>query len=882
MRSISIISKLTGVTNNVETAIVTLNSPSIVELKAERTDIASLVRTHNDLVITLRDGEVITVKNFYAFADQGGNQLVLEDDQGALWWVQNTDSAFHFEHIANIDELMAATGAESHDGGAIWPWILGGVAVAGGIALAAGGGGGGGDSSNDDGNNPGGGNSGTPNPPTSGRDTTPPAAPTNLSVSADGKTLTGSAEPGSTVTITDGSGQVIGTGTADSEGKFTIPLTNPQISGEELTAHATDPAGNTGPDATVTAPLIPDPVEPVVTSVNDDTEPSTGLVLSGKSTNDNTPTIEGFALANSIVRIFDNGQEIGTDVADANGNWSFTPVTPLSDGTHDFTATATNEKGESEQSGSYTVTIDTQGPAAPENLDVSADGATVTGIAEAGSTVIITDANGNELGEGTADATTGAFTINISPTQTAGEALVAVAVDSAGNISAEAQFTAFDSLPPATPIITSVVDDVEGITGNLTNGQLSNDARPTLNGTGEAGSTVMIFDHGTILLGTIQVNADGTWSFTPGANLSDGNHILTASSTDAAGNQGGTSPGFEVQIDATAPVLPSITGVFNDDGTAQTPILANRETNHEATSLKGLAEPNTTLSLKDNGVEIGTISVDGSGNWIYTPTTPLGNGSHNLTLTATDEAGNVSQPSAGFAFTIDSTAPVAPLITSAVDDNGTTQIPILSGQSTNDIQPTINGTAEPDSILTISDNGTVLDTIQVDGSGNWSYTPTDPLGEGRHEFTFTATDALGNESPVSDTFTVTVDTTPPAAPTGLQVSVDGLHVTGTAEPGSLITVTDANGVLLGTGTADDTTGAFDVTPLTTAQTNGEALLVNATDPAGNPGPNAGVLAQDNTDPLVPTGVEINIEGTVVTGNAEPGSTVKVKDSGGIL
>ena len=109
MRSISIISKLTGVTNNVETAIVTLNSPSIVELKAERTDIASLVRTHNDLVITLRDGEVITVKNFYAFADQGGNQLVLEDDQGALWWVQNTDSAFHFEHIANIDELMAAT-----------------------------------------------------------------------------------------------------------------------------------------------------------------------------------------------------------------------------------------------------------------------------------------------------------------------------------------------------------------------------------------------------------------------------------------------------------------------------------------------------------------------------------------------------------------------------------------------------------------------------------------------------------------------------------------------------------------------------------------------------------------------------------------------------
>lgn len=184
MRSISIISKLTGVSNNVESSEITLNAPSIVELRAERADIASIVRTNQDMVITLRDGEVITVKNFYAFADQGGNQLVLEDSNGALWWVQDTDSAFHFEHITNIDELMAATGAESHGGGAIWPWVLGGVAVAGGVALAAGGGGGGGGSDDSNGN----GGPGNPAPPTG--DNTPPAVPTNLSVSADGNTIT--------------------------------------------------------------------------------------------------------------------------------------------------------------------------------------------------------------------------------------------------------------------------------------------------------------------------------------------------------------------------------------------------------------------------------------------------------------------------------------------------------------------------------------------------------------------------------------------------------------------------------------------------------------------------------------------------------------------
>lgn len=1377
MRSISIISKLTGVTNSVESSEITLNAPSIVELRAERADIASIARTHQDMVITLRDGEVITVKNFYAFADQGGNQLVLEDSKGALWWVQDTDSAFHFEHIANIDELMAATGAESHGGGAIWPWVLGGVAVAGGIALAAGGGGGGGGSDNSNGN----GGAGSPNPAPPAADTTPPAAPTNLNVSADGKTITGSAEPGSTVTITDSAGQVIGTGTADGNGNFSIPLTNPQINGEDLTAHATDPAGNTGPDATVTAPLIPDPVEPVVTGVNDNAEPTTGLVLDGQSTNDNTPTIEGVALANATVRIFDNGQQIGTVVADANGNWSFTRGTPLADGTHNFTATATNEKGESDPSGSYTVTIDSQGPAAPENLDVSEDGTTLTGTAEAGCRVIITDADGNEIGEGMADATTGAFNITLSPAQTAGEELFAVGVDALGNIGAEAEFTAFDDLPPSTPVITSVVDDVTPETGNLTSGQLSNDARPTLNGTGEAGSTVTIFDNGTTLLGTIQVQADGTWSFTPGKNLGDGNHLFTTSATDAAGNLSGTSPGFAVTIDATAPALPSITSVYSENGSLLVPILANRDTNENHPSLKGLGEANTTLTLKDNGVVIGTITVDGTGHWSYTPTAPLGNGSHNLTLTATDAAGNVSQPSAGFAFTvdttapdapvivnaddnvgdlqqpvlsggitddttptfhgtgvdgdiinlyngttllgtttvsggvwsitpttpmtagpinltatatdavgnvsdpsanfaltiyttpltepvvtgivddvgaiqtpltngsftddktptfngtgtagstiniydnggttpigttvvapdgswsitlpelsetehsltigatdpagnsvgpsapivitvdntppsapeitqpvettgtqvsgtaeagstviikdaggteigrgtadsstgaftvnispaqtaggtltaiaqdpagntsdstsfnasnsglpqppvitllvddvnpvsgnvsngqstndtlpeihgtaapgaivnlyldgnlvpgiivadgsgnwtypsllplldgqhtytatqtvlgetsgftvdftitidtaapgapaitgvvddvtpgtgeltnnqatndprptihgtgeagttvtifdngvlldtavvntdgtwtftpgsnlpdgphtftaqatdlagnvggvsadftidIDATAPAAPVITGAVDNNDTLEVPVLSGQSTNDTSPIISGTTEPDSTIIISDNGTVIDTIQVDGTGIWSYAPT-ALGEGSHSFTVTATDAVGNVSTVSNTYTVIVDTTPPAAPTGLQVSVDGLHVTGTAEAGSIITVTDGNGAVLGTGTAD-INGAFDVSPLTTAQTNGEALLVSATDAAGNKGPNTGVLAQDTTDPTAPTNLAVNDEGTVVTGNAEPGSTVTVSDSNG--
>lgn len=983
MRSISIISKLTGVTNNVEASEITLTAPSIVELKAERSDIASITRTNQDMVITLRDGEVITVKNFYAYADQGGNQLVLEDNHGALWWVQDTDSAFHFEHINNIDELMAATGAENHGGAAIWPWVLGGVAVAGGIALAAGGGGGGGGGGdNDKGNSNGG--PGNPNPPPPANDVTPPAAPTNLNVSADGKTITGKAEPGSAVTITDSNGQVIGTGTAGNDGSFTIPLTTPQISGEELTAHATDPSGNTGPDGTVIAPNIPLPDAPTLTSVIDDVAPVTGTVPNNSPlapTNDNTPTLQGTGQVGTTIHIFDNGQEIGTTVVAANGSWSFTPTKALDDGPHSFSVTTINAKGESEPSGSYTITIDTVAPEAPElaqlqdnvgkitgvisnamptdenqpgihgkgepgdkvtifdngvqitqvnvdgngewtftpsqplaegphtitliqtdaagnisntttspmftvdrtpppaptDLRVSDDGLHVTGTAEPGSTVIIKDAGDQEIGRGTADSSTGAFTVNISPAQTAGGTLTAVAQDPAGNTSDSTSFNASNSGLPQPPVITLLVDDVNPVAGNVTNGQSTNDTLPEVHGTATAGAAVHLYLDGILLPGIIVADGSGNWTYLSLLPLSEGQHTYTATQT-VLGETSGSTVNFTVTIDTTAPGAPAITSVVDDVTPGTGELTNNQTTNDPRPTIHGTGEAGTTVTIFDNNNPLGTALVGTDGTWTFTSGSNLPDGEHIFTAQATDLAGNVGGVSTSFTIDIDATTPAAPVITGAVDNNDTLQVPVLSGQSTNDTTPILSGTTEPDSTITISDNGTVIDTIQVDGTGIWSYTPT-ALGEGSHSFTVTATDAVGNVSTVSNTYTVIVDTTPPAAPTGLLVTTDGLHVTGTAEAGSIITVTDGNGVVLGTGTAD-INGVFDVNPLTTAQTNGEALLVSATDAAGNKGPNTGVLAQDNTDPLAPTDLAVNDDGTIVTGNAEPGSTVTVSDSNG--
>lgn len=143
MSQISVISKLTGVETTTEGTQITLDHSSIVKLNVDRANIADYSRSGNDLVITLNSGEVITLKNFYVTDAQGVSQLVLEESDGALWWIEDPTGAATYESIASTDALLAASGSDA-GGAAAWPWVLGGLAAAGGIAIAAGTGGGGG------------------------------------------------------------------------------------------------------------------------------------------------------------------------------------------------------------------------------------------------------------------------------------------------------------------------------------------------------------------------------------------------------------------------------------------------------------------------------------------------------------------------------------------------------------------------------------------------------------------------------------------------------------------------------------------------------------------------------------------------------------------
>ncbi|BFQ94206.1 Ig-like domain-containing protein [Gallibacterium anatis] len=185
----------------------------------------------------------------------------------------------------------------------------------------------------------------------------------------------------------------------------------------------------------------------------------------------------------------------------------------------------------------------------------------------------------------------------------------------------------------------------------------------------------------------------------------------------------------------------------------------------------------------------------------------------------------------------------------------------------------ITGKAEPGSKITIKDDqGNVIANGKADEQGNFSIDLNPPKNNGE-KVEVTATDNAGNTSKPTDV--TAPDITPPNKPENLGVSDDGTHVTGTAEPGSTVTVKDENGKEIGTATAGDN-GKFDVT-INPPKTNGEELTVEAKDEAGNPSQPNTVKADDSTPPAKPENLGVSDDGTRVTGTAEPGSTVTVKD-----
>lgn len=185
----------------------------------------------------------------------------------------------------------------------------------------------------------------------------------------------------------------------------------------------------------------------------------TGLLDNDNITNVATPTFAGTVEAGSKVRLYADGVKVGSTTT-TDGFWSI-KASNLNDGAHEITIVATDADGKkSPTSVSLTVTIDTSPPPTPTGLDLTPESdtgssnsdnmtgdvtPTFTGLAEAGLTVRLY-ANGIEVGS--TIATDGSW--SITPSRLGGDSyeFTVVAVDLAGNLSAESEALSVTILSP--------------------------------------------------------------------------------------------------------------------------------------------------------------------------------------------------------------------------------------------------------------------------------------------------------------------------------------------------------------------------------------------------------------------------------------------------
>ncbi|KFE70566.1 High-affinity leucine-specific transport system, periplasmic binding protein LivK [Hyalangium minutum] len=474
-------------------------------------------------------------------------------------------------------------------------------------------------------------------------DTQPPGAPQVLEP-ANGSTIKdnrpiyqGTVEAGGTVKVMV-DGVAVGTRVANASGEWNC--TQPAVLADgvhTVKVQATDAGGNTSAESiayTFIVDTVP-PSSPVVLTPNN-----------GSTINDNRPTYRGLAEARSTVTLWLGSTVLGTASTDEDGAWSFIPSTALSDGHLQTELTATDEVGNVSLSKTHLVTVDTVRPDAPE---VSSPGElintlkpTIAGTAEANSTVAVR-MDGQEVWTIQADAT-GFWSVTLETPLIEGLHVAEVtATDKANNVSSTRVRTfTIDSLAPEAPEVTAP-------------GALVNTRIPLIEGRAEVGSMVTVRLDETDA-GIAMTDATGSWRFTPGAELFDGPHLVTAMATDAVGNISALSTAHPFTVDTQKPDAPEVG-------------LPSSIVNTPKPTLGGTAEAKSTVNVWLDGLWVGTVPADEAGNWSVNVDTALAGGRHLVVATATDEASNTSQPSAEYAFIIPmshygwscATAPVLPL-----------------------------------------------------------------------------------------------------------------------------------------------------------------------------------------------------------------------------
>ncbi|WP_286244978.1 Ig-like domain-containing protein [Pseudoalteromonas sp. MM1] len=664
-----------------------------------------------------------------------------------------------------------------------------------------------------------------------------------------------STEPEGTVVnivITDSNGDETPiTATVDANGNW--QATSPELpeGSYSVQASITDAAGNTG-GATQAGTI-------------DSLAPTLTLDTVG-ATNDSTPTISGStnAPAGTVISIsVSDGitTETFTATVQADGSWSADVPNALSDGELTIEASVSDNAGNT-TTVSESATLNTTAPSISINalVDTNDTTPTINGTSDAadGTTISLTfeDSAGNIT---TVDTTVtgGIWSVDAPSALAEGEYTVTAEVDDGlGNIGSATETGIIDTTMPAIEVDTLSV---------------TNDTTPTITGTANApqGSTVTveITDSNNVThTVTTTLGANGTWSVAASQVLAEGNYTVSASVSDAAGNEATATGAGEVDtiaptIDLTSP------GSSND----VTPTLSGTSDAVEGTVI-------TFTVIDDLGAEqTFTTTVDASGNFSVEVPTALAEGPYSIEASISDAAGNSNDITGS--GNIDTTAP---------------SVSVDAPALTNDSTPTVTGTSDaPNSTVTVTftdaANGVQTIDVQTDANGNWSATPATDLAEGNYSVSASITDAAGNTGTGTDNGEV--DVTPPIlafTPTfelGLLVTLSG---TSDLPAGSEITITEqliGGGVGVTYTTTTDANGNWSLVGLDVSLLDVGSVIATATDAAGN----TRTISSDDFDNTPPTlTVEVDAQSNsntpVISGTSDAGEgaqvTIVVTDSDG--
>nr|WP_225622840.1 Ig-like domain-containing protein [Citrobacter amalonaticus] len=647
---------------------VAVSGASIIEILGSAQDVARYVRQGNDLLIYMKDGSVIRCSGYFTeepesklhselvFSDETGLTHVTFDETGDIASLDAVELTAHETPVDSLEPLMAEAASEDND--FPWAWLAG--AGLGGGAIGA------------------------------------------LLANDDG---------GKTKTVTETQTEVV--------------------------------------DNTKNTPTY------MVTDKKGDKQ---GGLSANATTDDNTPTFSGTGHPGATIQIKDShGNTIASTMVDANGVW--TVLLPVqTDGTHTWSVVQINGN-DTTSAGSITINVDTT--IATLTLATTA-GDNIVNASEQSAGFTLSGAS-SHLAQGTALTVTlngktyvttvganGEWQVNVPAADANaladGSWTVAVSgQNAAGNAVSGSQIITVDTQPPLLSMDKIAIDQIINAAEHNASLVLSGKT------TAEAGQTITLMFNGKTYTATVA--ADGTWSMTLGAAdvqaLADGNHSLTVSVNDKAGNT--TNISELVTVDTTAPIL-TVNTVAGDN-------ILNDDEQDVAQLISGMANgaaPGDVVTVQfGNQTFTGVVQADGSWS-VGVPASvfnSMSNGQHTITVTVTDAAGNTS--TATHDVTLNSIAVGITVDPISVDN-------VLNAQES--MQPlTLSGTS------TLADGSTVtvmLNNIAYTATvnnGTWSVqVPVSDvlnLANTIYNVTVSGTDSIGNSGTTTASFLV--DTTLP-------------------------------------------------------------------------------------------------------------------------